>query len=62
MRRVLQLSREFCRVIGGILKELADENAYERYLRFHGLEHSPREWRRFSDEKMRAKFVRPKCC
>ena len=55
MRRVLQLLR-------GLLKELADENAYARHLAAHGRPHSAKEWRKFSDERMRAKYMRAKCC
>ncbi len=54
--------RSMARILVGILKELADENAYERHLRVHGRAHSGAEWRRFSEERMAAKFTRPKCC
>ncbi len=53
------------RLIGiliGLLRELSDESAYRRHLAAHGREHSAREWRRFSDERFRSKFTRPKCC
>ena len=49
-------------IIVGILRELADENAYSRHLAAHGRTHSPEEWQRFSDERMRAKYSRAKCC
>ncbi|MGE5647979.1 MAG: hypothetical protein ACM336_19555 [Acidobacteriota bacterium] len=49
-------------LILALLRELADENAYRRHLAAHGREHSPGEWRRFSDERLRARYVRPKCC
>jgi hypothetical protein len=45
-----------------LLRELADENAYRRHLAAHGRTHSAAEWKRFSDERLRAKYVRPKCC
>ena len=45
-----------------LLRELSDENAYQRHLLAHGCEHSPREWRRFSEERFRAKYSRAKCC
>jgi hypothetical protein len=54
--------RAFWRILAGILKEIADESAYERHLRAHGRSHSPEEWRRFSDERLRAKYARAKCC
>ena len=49
-------------IVMGILREISDENAYARHLKAHGREHSPEEWRRFSEERLRAKFARAKCC
>jgi hypothetical protein len=54
--------RELWRILVGIVRELADENAYARHLAAHGREHSGEEWRRFSEERHRAKYTRPKCC
>ncbi|HUB77844.1 MAG TPA: CstA-like transporter-associated (seleno)protein [Bryobacteraceae bacterium] len=54
--------RRFGQIVLAILRELADENAYRRYLAAHGREHSGAEWRRFSEERQRAKYARPKCC
>lgn len=54
--------RSFFRVILGILRELADENAYARHLAAHERTHSANEWRAFSEERMRAKYSRAKCC
>jgi len=54
--------RTLMRILKGILKEISDESAYERHLRAHGLAHSGAEWRRFSEERHRAKYVRPRCC
>lgn len=45
-----------------LLRELADENAYRRHLNAHGHTHSAEEWRRFSDEQMKRKYARAKCC
>jgi hypothetical protein len=45
-----------------LLRELADENAYQRHLTAHGLTHSGAEWRRFSEHHLRAKYARAKCC
>lgn len=45
-----------------LLRELSDENAYRRYLVRCGRSHSREEWRRFSDLRLQAKYVRPKCC
>ena len=55
MRRVLRLAM-------ALLRELADENAYQRHLAAHGRAHSGAEWRRFSEEHLRAKYQRAKCC
>jgi hypothetical protein len=54
--------RTFCGLILTLLRELADENAYHRYLTAHGLLHSAEEWRRFTDQRFRAKYARAKCC
>jgi hypothetical protein len=54
--------RHFWRIIVGILRELSDENAYERHLRAHGRTHSPEEWRRFQECRLRLKYARAKCC
>jgi hypothetical protein len=49
-------------VVWQLLRELADEGAYERHLRHHGTAHSPEEWKRFSDGRLRAKYQRARCC
>jgi hypothetical protein len=58
MRRLRALGR----ILAGLLRELADENAYQRHLAAHGRPHSGAEWRRFSELRLTAKFTRPKCC
>jgi hypothetical protein len=58
MRRL----KAFGTIILRILKELADENAYERHLLAHGLLHSGKEWRHFCEHRLKAKYSRPKCC
>ena len=50
------------RILWDLLKELSDEAAYKRHLAAHGRRHSGEEWRRFSQERQSARFVRPKCC
>ena len=50
------------RLIVALLRELADENAYRRYLEEHGRVHSGEEWRKFADRRLRAKYSRAKCC
>ena len=54
--------RSFGRILMALLRELADENAYQRHLATHSREHSGEEWRRFSEARLRAKYHRPKCC
>lgn len=58
----LQPVRRFGELALALLRELADENAYRRHLEAHGREHSGEEWRRFSEERLRAKYMRAKCC
>ena len=55
------LRRAFALVMG-LLRELSDENAYQRHLAAHGRPPSAEEWRRFSEERLRAKYARAKCC
>jgi len=50
------------RILMGILRELSDESAYRRHLSIHGRPHSGEEWRRFSEERLAARFTRPRCC
>jgi hypothetical protein len=54
--------RAFWRIVVGILKELSDETAYARHLKAHNRPHSGAEWRRFSEERLGAKYKRAKCC
>ena len=46
----------------GLMRELSDQNAYARHLTSHGVPHSGAEWRKFSEERLRAKYSRAKCC
>ncbi|HTS28848.1 MAG TPA: hypothetical protein VMH81_23420 [Bryobacteraceae bacterium] len=50
------------KLILALLRELADESAYQRHLAAHGRAHSGDEWRRFSEERLKAKYARAKCC
>jgi len=50
------------RLLLRLLRELADEAAYARHLSHRGTAATPAEWRRFSDERLRVKYGRPKCC
>jgi hypothetical protein len=54
--------RSFWNILVGILREIADENAYERHLAAHGRSHSGEEWKIFCDQRLRAKYSRAKCC
>lgn len=54
--------RAFWQIVMGLLRELSDESAYERHLAWHGRTHSAAEWRRFSEQRLRAKYERAKCC
>ncbi len=55
LRRVLKL-------VLGLLRELGDESAYQRYLGCHDRVHSAQEWRRFQEARLIAKYRRAKCC
>jgi len=54
--------RSAWRLLVGLLRELSDEAAYRRHLAAHGREDSGSEWRRFSEERLASKFMRPRCC
>ena len=54
--------RAFFGLILTLLRELADENAYNRHLKAHGLVNSAEEWRKFANQHFRAKYARAKCC
>ena len=54
--------RKFWQLIKATLRQISDENAYQRYLRANGKMHSREEWRRFSDELFARKYTRAKCC
>jgi len=54
--------RRFGILLLALLRELADENAYRRHLAAHGRAHSGKEWREFSEEHLRAKYSRARCC
>lgn len=54
--------KAFFRGLLVLLREIGDENAYQRHLAAHGRKHSGAEWRRFCDERMQRKYARAKCC
>ena len=45
-----------------VLREIGDESAYQRYLTRHCISASGPAWRRFSEERLRARYSRAKCC
>jgi len=54
--------RKLLVAVTNLAKELADENAYARYLKATGRQPSREEWCRFSDVRLRRKFQNGKCC
>jgi uncharacterized short protein YbdD (DUF466 family) len=54
--------RSIWRVLVGLMRELADENAYARHLLVHGETASPDAWRRFHEHRLKAKYQNAKCC
>ena len=50
------------RLLKGILNEITDQNAYQRHLAALGVEASGAEWRKFCDERWKAKAGRCRCC
>ena len=54
--------RKIQRIILGILREIADQNAYARHLAHQGVAHSPAEWRRFTEHRLRMKYSQSRCC
>ena len=58
----MKLLKSLARIVLGLLRELSDETAYRSHLASHGRVPSGDEWRRFSEERLRAKYARPKCC
>lgn len=54
--------KRFGSLVLALLRELGDENAYRRHLAAHGRAPSREEWKRFSEDRLRARYIRPKCC
>ena len=54
--------KRFFEILRGIVDELSDQNAYRRHLAVHQASHSAEEWRRFSDQRYKAKSTRARCC
>jgi hypothetical protein len=54
--------RYFFSLLMAILREISDESAYQRHLLIHARPHSGQEWRHFSEERLRQKYQRARCC
>lgn len=52
--------KHICALLLSLLRELADESAYERHL--EGRPPSREEWRKFADQRYRRKYQNAKCC
>jgi hypothetical protein len=60
--RVQHAVGHFFRLVLATLREIGDENAYQRHLVIHGVPHSAKEWRKFCDERWLASSKRARCC
>ena len=58
----MKIFRKIAAGVLELLREIGDENAYARYLFVHKAAPSAEAWRRFSDQRHRAKYQRAKCC
>ena len=54
--------RRIQRILLGILREIADQNAYARHLAHHGVAHSASEWKRFTEHRFKMKYSQGRCC
>jgi predicted secreted acid phosphatase len=54
--------RRLFRFLLDLAREIGDESAYQRYLTANGAAHSSKQWRTFSEARMRSKYSRAKCC
>lgn len=58
----MRFLKRFAEIVRGIIDEIADQNAYQRHLAWHGARHSGAEWRKFCDQRWEAASRRGKCC
>jgi len=58
----MRIVRNILSGLADLMREISDQNAYQRHLTEHGTTHSAEEWRRFSDERFRMKYQQVKCC
>jgi hypothetical protein len=54
--------KELLRFLRSLARELSDETAYERHLKWHKRAHSRQEWKTFSDARLARKYQNGKCC
>ena len=54
--------RTLLHILRGIVREITDQSAYERYLSSHGCAHSAESWRAFCDHHWEHKSRRGRCC
>jgi hypothetical protein len=54
--------KRFGRLVLELLRELSDESGYARFLAREGRAPSREAWIEVSDLRLRAKYMRAKCC
>lgn len=54
--------KAICQLFLGLLRELGDQTAYQRYLARHGRQPSREAWQRFWEERLDTKYQQAKCC
>ncbi len=53
---------KFLALLWHFFRELSDEAAYARHLKYSGRVHSSAEWREFSNARYRRKYQNARCC
>jgi hypothetical protein len=61
-RRVIGKAKSFFRVLVAALREIFDENAYQRFLIRTGSRASVQSYREFMREREAAMATKPRCC
>jgi hypothetical protein len=59
---MMRILRSILAGIRELMLELSDQRAYARHLEAHGAKDCGEEWRKFSDERLRARYQQVKCC
>ena len=62
VRQAARAGHAAARLVFDLLRELGDERPYGRFLAATGQAHSAQAWRQFTDQRLQAKFKRPRCC